>query len=89
VDDVEKLEALLELAETAELEIRSVGLRAQPAGEPPPTSGVCRVRDQVWVVLCAADPVERHLRVLAEALRAHRADFLEERFIPPALRQLL
>ena len=31
VDDSEKLEALLELARAAELEIRSVGLRAAPA----------------------------------------------------------
>ena len=89
MEDAEKLEALLELANAAELEIRSVGLHSQPAGEPPPTSAVCRVRDQVWVVLCAADPVERHLRVLAEALKGHRAEWLEERFIPPALRELL
>ena len=89
VDDSEKLEALLELARAAELEIRSVGLHAQPAGEPVPTSAVCRVRDQVWIVLCAADPPERHLWVLAEALRSHRSAWLEERWIPPALRDLL
>ena len=89
VDDSEKLEALLELARAAELEIRSVGLRAAPAGEPPPTSAVCRVRDQVWILLCAADPPELHLRVLAEALSNHRSDWLEERWIPPALRELL
>jgi len=89
VDDSEKLEALLELARTADLEIRSVGLHAQPVGEPVPTSAVCRVRDQVWIVLCAADPPERHLQVLAEALRCHRSAWLEERWIPPALRDLL
>jgi hypothetical protein len=89
VDAAEKLEALLELARAADLEIRSVGLRAQPAGEPPPTSDVCRVRDRVWVVLCAADPVDRHIAVLASALRTHRADWLEDRWIPPALRELL
>lgn len=89
MDVSEKLSALLELAHEADLEIRSVGLRAGPAGEPPPTSAVCRVRDRVWVVLCAADPIELHVRIVAEALREHRTSWLEERFIPPALREIL
>lgn len=89
MDAAETLEALFELAREADLEIRSIGLRSQPAGEAPPTSAVCRVRDAVWVVLCAADPVERHIAVLAEALRDHRADWLEERWLPPALRAIL
>ncbi len=89
MDAPETLEALLELARDAGLEIRSIGLRAQPAGEPPPTSAVCRVRNAVWVVLCASDPIERHIAVLAEGLRNHRADWLEEHWLPPALRDLL
>ena len=83
------LEALLELTRDAGIEIRSVGLHAQPAGEPPPTSAVCRVRDSVWVVLCAADPPERHVEVLSDGLRRHAAGFLEERFLPPAIREHL
>ena len=83
------LEALLDLSREAGLEIRSIGLMSQPAGEPAPTSAVCRVRDSVWVVLCAADPLERHIEVLAEALRGHASEMLEERFLPPALRDLL
>ena len=89
MDTAETLEALLELARDAGLEIRSIGRHAQPVGEPSPTSALCRVRDAVWVVLCASDPIERHIAVLAEGLRNHRADWLEERWLPPALRDLL
>jgi hypothetical protein len=89
VETPDVLEALLELCGEAGLEIRSIGLHSQPAGEPPPTSAVCRVRNSVWVVMCAADPPERHIEVLVEALRGHASDMLEERFLPPALRELL
>ena len=89
VETPDLLEALLELCREAKLEIRSIGLHSQPAGEPTPTSAVCRVRNSVWVVLCAADPPERHIEVLAEALRGHAGAVLEERFLPPAFRDLL
>ena len=89
MNEAEKVVALLELADAAELEVRSVAVGAQPAGEPVPSSGVCRVRDQVWVVLSGGDPVEVHVRVLSEALSRHRASWLEERWIPPALREIL
>lgn len=85
----EKLAALLELVRESGLEIRSVGRFAQPAGEPPPTSAVCRVRDAVWVVLSAADPPERQIEVLAEALRRFRLEWLEEHWVSPALRELI
>lgn len=83
------LEALLDLCREAQLEVRSIGLHSQPVDEPPPTSAVCRVRNSVWVVLCAADPPDRHIEVLAEALRSHASAMLEERFLAPALRELL
>lgn len=89
VDPAQQLEALLELADAAGIEVHSLGSGAGAAGELPPTSAVCRVRDAVWVVLCAGDPVERHIDVLSAALREHAADFLEQRFIPPALRARL
>lgn len=84
----EKLASLLELARESGLEIRSVGRFSQPAGELPPTSAVCRVRDAVWVVLSAADPPERQAEVLADALRRFRAEWVEDHWIPPALREL-
>jgi len=89
VETEEKLAALLELTGESGLEIRSIGRFAQPAGEPPPTSAVCRVQDAVWVVLSAADPAERQIEVLADALRRFRAEWLEQHWVPPALRELL
>ncbi|MEZ4216402.1 MAG: hypothetical protein R3E88_07995 [Myxococcota bacterium] len=89
MDTADQLEALLELAREAGLEVRSVGARPAVAGEAPPTSAVCRVRSAVWVVLSAADPPDRHIAVLGEALRRHASGFLEDRFLPPALRALL
>jgi len=89
MEAAETLQALLELADAAGLEVRSVGLYAQPAGEPAPTSAVCRVRDALWVVLSAADPPVRQIEVLAQALRDHRGEWLEDRWISPMLRDLL
>jgi acetyl esterase/lipase len=89
VDNAEVLGLLFDLAAEAGLEVRSVGLRSAPAGELPPASAVCRVKDAVWVVLSAADPAEAQISVLAAALRDHRPDWLEQHFIPPAVRSLL
>lgn len=89
MDTSELVAALLALASEAGLEVRTVGPRPAAGGDLVPTSAVCRVRNAVWVVLSAADPPERHLEVLCEALRKHAAAFLEERFLPPRLRALL
>jgi len=85
----EMMDALLELAEEAELEVRVVGRKGGVDGETPPTSAVCRVRGAVWVVLSAADPVEVQLDVLADALRPHAAELLETRYLSPAVRRRL
>jgi hypothetical protein len=50
---------------------------------------VCRVRGELWVVLSSSDPAEVQLRVLAEALRGHAADLIEDSYLPPAVRALL
>ncbi len=91
MEKTEILEALLELVRDAGLEIRSVGAGANRewGGELPPASAVCRVKDAVWVVLSAADPPEAQISVLAQALSEHAGDWLESRFIPPAIRELL
>jgi hypothetical protein len=85
VEETELLEALLELAREAQLEVRVAGADA----DPPVTSGACRVRGAVWVVLARADPLERQIDALARALRDHAGDFLEQRYLPPALRARL
>jgi hypothetical protein len=82
-------DALADLAREAGMDVRVL----RPAGEadagPGAASGVCRVRGRLWVVLATADPVEDHIGVLAEALRAHAGDWLEGRWLPPAVRERL
>ncbi len=89
MESAQLLQALVELAREAELEVRTLG----PAGgsEPEVTapSAACRVRGEVWVVLSRADPLEVRLEVLADALKTHRGDWLEQRWLPPAVRERL
>ena len=85
----EILEALLDLAREAKLEVRPVSAGAGEVGLMPPTSAVCRVRGAVWVMLSSADPVSIQLRVLAEALREHAVGVSEAHFLPPAVRAAL
>jgi hypothetical protein len=85
----EILEALLDIARQAGLEVRGVGRSGLEAAESPPASGVVRVRGDVWVMLSSADPVAVQLDVLAGALRTHAADAVADRYLPPAVRALL
>ena len=87
MDNSDLLEALLGLAKEAGLEVR---LTSQVRdNEMPPMSGTCRVRDAVWVVLSASDPLELQLGVLANALRTHARALIESRYLPPAVRNRL
>jgi hypothetical protein len=83
------LEALLDLAREAGLQVRPVGRAGLEAGEIQPGSAVVRVKGEVWVMLSSIDPVAIQLEVLAGALREHAADWIEQRHLPPALRELL
>ncbi|MEM7413351.1 MAG: hypothetical protein AAF430_24180 [Myxococcota bacterium] len=80
----ECLVALRELAGEFGLEVRAAG-----PPDAPPTSGVCRVRGEIWVVLVAGEPAARQVDALVEGLRAHAGPALEERYLPPAIRALL
>ena len=87
MDPVEIERHLIELAEAAGLEVRGLtGGSFQPS-EPEASSGVCRVRDSIWVLLAPSDSVEEHISVLVSALETHAAGFLEDRYLPPAVRQ--
>ncbi len=44
---------------------------------------------RIRVVLSPDDPVDHQSRVLAEALARHRADFLDGRYLTPALRDFI
>jgi hypothetical protein len=85
VDPPEVLAFLVELSREAGLQVRSVGAQ----GEIPVRSGVCRLRDGVFVILAASDPVEDRISALAQALREHRPAALEGRYLPPAVRERL
>ena len=86
MSDAELLEQLGELALAAGLTLRThrVGDAERRAA-----SGVCRVRGEIWIVLAAEDPLAERIEVLAEALRVHAADYLESRYLPPAVRERL
>lgn len=76
------LEALVALARELGLEVR----RVPPGGEAETASGVCRLRERIWVLLSPSDPPARRAEVLAAALRDHAGDALESRYLPPAVR---
>jgi hypothetical protein len=81
------MQALLELADEVDLEVRVV--RAGADGEPPLSSGVCRVAGRVWVVLSSTDPADAQISVLAAALVSQAGAELEDRFLAPAVREAL
>jgi hypothetical protein len=87
VETRELLRALAEVAENAGLELRVVGGAPLTEGGPAAESGVARLRDRVIVMLSRADPPERHVEVLAAALRDHAGPWLDAHFVAPAVRE--
>ena len=83
------LEALLELADRADLEVRVLSAAGSGAEFRPTESAACRVGERIWVVLAPSDPTGHQAQVLAAALSRFRADFLEGSFIPPGVREFL
>ncbi len=80
------LELLTALAEEAGIAVR---VARTGDSELPPRSGVCRVRGRLLLVVSAAEPVEARIDAVADALRTHGAEWLEGRFLPPAVRERL
>ena len=87
MDPVEIERRLIDLAEAAGLEVRGLPGGSFREGESATSSGICRVRDSIWVLLAPGDSVEEHISVLVSALETHAAGFLEDRYLPPAVRQ--
>ena len=86
LDTTELFDAMVTLAREVGLEVRIT--EPSPIGtETNVSSGTCRVRDSVWIVLSQADPREHQIEVIAGALRTHAGSLLEERWLPPALRE--
>lgn len=86
MEPTEILDRLVELAREAGIDVRVLS-RAGP--DVSPESAVVKVRGDVWVVLAEADLPEQRIAVLARALREHAGELLQERYLPPALRDLL
>jgi hypothetical protein len=89
MDGRDLLEALLELADSAELEVRVLSAAASGADLSLAESAACRVGDRIWVVLSPDDPVAHQAEVLAGALSHFRSEFLEGRFVVPAVRDFI
>lgn len=85
----EMLDELVGLAGEAGLDVRVLTGRGDVDAGIPTRSGVCRVRGDLWVVLAAADSLEDRIAVVCGALREHAASFLEDRYLPPAVRERL
>ena len=83
------LEGLLALASRADLEVRTLTQAASAADFSPTESSACRVGSRVWVVLASDDPLSHQISVLAGALGRFRADFLEENFVAPGVRDFI
>ena len=89
MDSRDLLEALLVLADSAELEVRILTAAAAASDFSPMGSAACRVGTRIWVVLSPDDPSAHQSEVLGEALSRYRSEFLEGRFMAPALRELI
>jgi hypothetical protein len=91
MDTVQLLEALLQLAVDAGLEVRLVGPSASGEGELKVLGGsaVCKVRGEIWVVLATNDPISEQIALLSDTLKSHAGDYIEGHYLPPALRECL
>jgi hypothetical protein len=84
----ELLDQLADLARAAGLEVREIR-GAAGEGELPAGSGSCRVKGKIWVLLAASDSLDERIDVLARALATYAREFLESRYLPPAVRERL
>ena len=83
------LEALLLLADEVGMRVDRLSGRGLEDGMAPPASARCRLRGETWVMLAPGDPAQRWIEVLAEGLREVAGAQLEERYLPPAVREAL
>jgi hypothetical protein len=47
------------------------------------------VRGELWIVLSGHDSIEDRIAVVAEALRREASEWLQSRYLPPAVRARL
>ena len=84
----EMLDQLADLARAAGLEVREIR-GAAGEGDLYNSSGICRVKGRIWVLLAASDSLDERIDVLGRGLATHAREFLESRYLPPAVRERL
>ncbi len=89
MEDSALLEALLLLAEELGMRVDRLSERGLEEGMAPAASARCRLRGETWVMLSPADPARRWIEVLGEGLRDVGGAALEDRYLPPALREVI
>jgi hypothetical protein len=89
VEPTEIMEALLELAQELELDVRILRGTGGEDSEFSPTSTFYRVQGRASVMLSPRDPIAFQVQVLASALAEHAGAQLDGRYLPPAIRSLL
>jgi hypothetical protein len=89
MEPVEILEALLALADDVGLPVRIAKHAFDGEFGAPQASAICRVKGETWVVLADLDPIPKQIEVLARALQTAASSGLEDRYLPPAVRELL
>lgn len=82
------LDFLVELAQEAGVQVRVIP-RYAAEGDPAPRSGICRIRGAPWLLLASGEPLEDRIEAAAMAVRVHARAVLEERYLPPAVRERL
>lgn len=83
------LDALVELVQEGGVTVRVLPKGGVREGEPAPSSDVCRIRGEPWLLLAAGDSLEDRIDAAARAVLRFVPDALEGRFLPPALRTRL
>jgi hypothetical protein len=85
------LDQLVALAEEAGIVVRQLPRAAATfvEGESGARSGLCRIRGELCLILAPGEPLEDRIEAVAAALCGAAPDWLEDRYLPPAVRNRL
>ncbi len=89
MERAELLDALLELARNLGIAVRRQTLRAAAVDERLPTTGLCRINGEPILLVMDHEPIEDRIATVALALRQTAGDALEDRYLPPRIRETL
>ncbi len=83
------LDTLIEIVEEGGVTVRVLPKGGAREGEPAPSSDVCRIRGEPWLLLAASDSLEDRIDAAVRAVRRFVPEAVEGRFLPPAVRERL